>query len=172
LFNGIHQVIANIQIKNEYTNPTRIFEGTFIVADIVFADNLTYLFRYDSIKNSDKRKFFHKYKTGNCPIVRAKRGAAMPNKELEVARAKVMELLGEVGLELNGKKREFLATLQRRANWLEARTTKARSEGRALHYDEAELAATKWAVSQAIVQEAELKRLREDIKRLRAHGAG
>lgn len=105
-------------------------------------------------------------KNDHCPIMRAERGETMPNEELRVAREKIEKLLEEVGLDLNGKKREHLVALQRRAKWLETRTENARNSGKVLHYDEAELAATKWAVIQIIVLEAEIKRLREDQKDL------
>lgn len=88
----------------------------------------------------------------------------MPNEELRVAREKITKLLEEVGLDLNGKKREHLVALQRRVNWLETRTENARNSGKVLHYDETELAATKWMINHTIILETEIKRIREAQK--------
>lgn len=84
------------------------------------------------------------------------------------ARQKIRELLDAVGIEkINGKKLDYLTTIWRRIIYLEKRIADAAREGKILHYDEHEVAAIRWAVSQAINQEAEIKRLREDIERLR-----
>lgn len=84
------------------------------------------------------------------------------------AREKIGELLDAVGLEkFNSKKLDRLTILWRRVIYLEQRIATAPA-GKTFRYDEAEVAALRWIVSQAINQEAEIKRLREDIKQLRA----
>lgn len=83
------------------------------------------------------------------------------------AREKIKELLDAVGIEkINGKKHYYLINLLRRAIYLEQRIAIAH-EGKSLYFDKAEATAIQWLVSQTINQEAELKRLREDMKKLR-----
>lgn len=84
------------------------------------------------------------------------------------ARVKVQELLDAVGLEkINGKKRDYLVTLWRRVIYLEQKIASAAREGKIFRYDEAEAAALKWLVSQTINQEAEIKRVREELRERR-----
>lgn len=94
----------------------------------------------------------------------------MPTKKQELldARRKVTELLKTVGLDMNREKRELLAILARRAAWVEKRIQSMAAEGKIRHlHDEEEVKALNWAINQVIVQEAEMKRLREDIKQFR-----
>lgn len=89
-------------------------------------------------------------------------------QELLDARQKVAELLEVVGLEMNRAKRELLAILARRAAWVEKRIQSMAAEGKIRHlHDEEEVKALNWAMNQVVVQEAELKRLREDKEQLR-----
>lgn len=88
-------------------------------------------------------------------------------QELINARQKVAELLDAVGLDMNRTKRELLAILARREAWIQKRIQSMATEGKIHHHDEGEVKALSWAVNHIIVQEAEMKRLREDIKRLR-----
>lgn len=93
----------------------------------------------------------------------------MPTKKQELldARQKVTELLEIVGLDMNRAKRELLAMLARREAWVQKRIQSMAAEGKTHLYDEEEAKALNWAINQIIVQEAELKRLRDDIKQLR-----
>lgn len=93
----------------------------------------------------------------------------MPTKKQELldARQKVAKLLEEVGLDMNREKRERLAALVRREAWVWKRIQNMAAEGKTHLYDEEEVKALNWAINQVIVQEAELKRLREDKKQLR-----
>lgn len=84
------------------------------------------------------------------------------------AREKIGELLDAVGIEkINSEKLYYLTTLWRRVIYLERKINDAASERKILRHDETEVAAIRWIVSQTINQEAELKRLREDMKKLR-----
>lgn len=90
-------------------------------------------------------------------------------QELLDARAKVAKLLEVVGLkDINRAKRELLAILERRRAWVQKRIQSMAAQGTIHLYDEEEVGALKWVINQVINQEAELKRLRGDIKQLRA----
>ncbi len=86
------------------------------------------------------------------------------NQEFAEAREKVKELLEEVGLELNSKKRERLAFLWRRAAWIRKRIQSLAAEGKVHHYDEMEAVSNEWAVSHIIILEEEVKRLRDMLQ--------
>lgn len=88
-------------------------------------------------------------------------------QELLDARRKVAELLEAVGLEMNRAKRELLAILARRAAWVQKRIQSLSAAGKTHLHDEGEVGALNWAINQVIVQEAEIKRLREDKEQLR-----
>lgn len=88
-------------------------------------------------------------------------------QELLDARQKVAELLKTVGLDMGREKRELLAILMRRATWVQKRIQSMAAQGETHRYDEEEVKALNWAINQVIVQEAEMKRLREDIKQFR-----
>lgn len=81
------------------------------------------------------------------------------------AHAKINELRETVGLErFHTKKMDYLSTLWRRAMYLEQRTAAATREGKILRHDETELAALRWIIPQTIHQEAEIKRLRAELR--------
>ncbi len=98
--------------------------------------------------------------------------AAMSGRNLELAEAreKLKELLDNVGLELNSKKRERLAFLLRRAAWIRKRIQSLSAEGKIHHYDGMDAVTNEWAVNHIIIQEAEIKRLREEITNLKKGG--
>lgn len=89
-------------------------------------------------------------------------------QELLDARQKVAKLLEAVGLDMSRAKRKFLEILARRAAWVQKRIQSMAEEGKTHLYDKEEVEALNWAINQVIVQEAEIKRLREDIKQLHA----